>query len=119
MWQSGRLSSARPSELEAKSLALQDKLAAYHSDPRMDKMRQQREALPVTAKATDILAKIEVNDVTIVMAADRVPARRRRSPSCCLTITSTAAREQSATSSAHSLVHSQPCRWPSASRMSG
>lgn len=69
VWQSGRLSSARPSELEAKSLALQDKLAAYHSDPRMDKMRQQREALPVTAKATDILAKIEVNDVTIVMAA--------------------------------------------------
>jgi small subunit ribosomal protein S24e len=67
-WTSRRaISSAE--EIAAKSIALQDKLADYYSDPKLEKMRAQRQALPVTSKATDILAKIEVNDVTIVMAA--------------------------------------------------
>ncbi len=65
----GRLSKAGEAELEDKSRSLQDKLAAYQNDPQLEKMRAQRQSLPVTTKATDILAKIEVNDVTIVMAA--------------------------------------------------
>lgn len=54
---------------EAKSAALQNKLADYQSDPNLEKMRAQRDSLPVKTKATEILAKIEVNDVTIIMAA--------------------------------------------------
>lgn len=60
---------ASESELQRKSAALQDGLAQYYSDPSLEKMRNQRHTLPVYTRATDILAKIEVNDVTIVMAA--------------------------------------------------
>ncbi|WWC66226.1 uncharacterized protein I206_100127 [Kwoniella pini CBS 10737] len=56
-------------ELQNKSLELQDRLARYQSDPKLDAMRNQRQALPVTSRATEILTQIEVNDVTIVMAA--------------------------------------------------
>lgn len=66
---SGRTYVASEEELERKSVALQDKLADYQSDPRLTAMRAQRTSLPVTSRANDILAKIEVNDVTIVMAA--------------------------------------------------
>ncbi|WWC58777.1 uncharacterized protein I303_101321 [Kwoniella dejecticola CBS 10117] len=64
--------SSRPlnaKEMQNKSLELQDRLAKYQSDPKLDAMRNQRHALPVTSRATEILTKIEVNDVTIVMAA--------------------------------------------------
>ena len=54
---------------EAKSAALQAKLDEYQSDPKLEKMRAQRDSLPVKSKASEILAKIEVNDVTIIMAA--------------------------------------------------
>lgn len=68
-WSGGRRFQASESELRAKSLQLQDKLASYESDPSLERMRATRASLPVHTKATDILAKIEVNDVTIVMAA--------------------------------------------------
>jgi len=69
VFHSGLLSRASEAELEEKSRSLQKKLAAYQTDRKLDNMRKQRLSLPVTTKATDILAKIEVNDVTIVMAA--------------------------------------------------
>ncbi|WVQ82755.1 hypothetical protein IAT38_004887 [Cryptococcus sp. DSM 104549] len=68
-WHSGPQGRASEGELAEKSQSLQERLAAYQSDPKLEKMRQTREALPVTSRATEILAKIEVNDVTIVMAA--------------------------------------------------
>ena len=69
VFSTSRFVQATERELAAKSQTLQDKLAAYQTDPRLENMRTQRESLPVTSKATDILAKIEVNDVTIVMAS--------------------------------------------------
>ncbi|KAK4683833.1 small subunit ribosomal protein S24e, partial [Tremellales sp. Uapishka_1] len=68
-WNSSRRGHATEKDLDSKSLDLQDKLAAYQNDPRLDRMRAQRNSLPVTSRATDILATIEINDVTIVMAA--------------------------------------------------
>ncbi|WWC99866.1 hypothetical protein V866_006775 [Kwoniella sp. B9012] len=68
-WSSGGKRQLSEKELMNKSLDLQDRLAAYESDPKLETMRAQRNALPVTSRATEILAKIEVNDVTIVMAA--------------------------------------------------
>ncbi|WVW82502.1 hypothetical protein I302_104513 [Kwoniella bestiolae CBS 10118] len=68
-WSSGRNHQSSEKDLMNKSLDLQDRLAAYESDPKLEAMRAQRNALPVTSRATEILAKIEVNDVTIVMAA--------------------------------------------------
>jgi HrpA-like RNA helicase len=68
-WSGNRFGNASDDELQRKSDDLLDRLTDYASDPLLAKMRQQREALPVTSRATDILAKIEVNDVTIVMAA--------------------------------------------------
>jgi small subunit ribosomal protein S24e len=52
-----------------KSASLQNKLASYQADESLAAMRAQRESLPIFTKASGILAKIEVNDVTIVMAA--------------------------------------------------
>ena len=68
-WQGSRVSRLNPAEMEVKSKALQDKLTAYQVDPAMDRMRAQRDALPVKSKASELLAKIECNDVTIIMAA--------------------------------------------------
>ncbi|WRT64327.1 uncharacterized protein IL334_001259 [Kwoniella shivajii] len=68
-WGSGGNRQLSEKQLMDKSLDLQDRLAAYESDPKLEKMRTQRQSLPVTSRATEILAKIEVNDVTIVMAA--------------------------------------------------
>lgn len=68
-WHSGRGGAVTEDQLRQKSLALQEKLDTYQTDPNLEKMRAQRASLPVAAQATDILAKIEVNDVTIVMAA--------------------------------------------------
>jgi len=69
VFSSGRSSRMTEAEFVAKSKALQDKLAAYENDTKLEKMRAQRRSLPVSSKATDMLAKIEMNDVTIVMAA--------------------------------------------------
>ena len=69
VFMTGRLSRADEAEINEKSNVLRNKLTAYQTNPQLEKMRKQRQSLPVTAKATDILAKIEVNDVTIVMAA--------------------------------------------------
>lgn len=68
-WQGNRNGNTSEEFLTNKSNMLQEKLAAYQSDPQLEKMRAQRHSLPVSTKATDILAKIEVNDVTIIMAA--------------------------------------------------
>ncbi|WWC86426.1 uncharacterized protein L201_001303 [Kwoniella dendrophila CBS 6074] len=68
-WRSGNNYQLSDRELQDKSLELQDRLASYQSNPKLESMRNQRNALPVTSRATEILAKIEVNDVTIVMAA--------------------------------------------------
>jgi len=68
-WSGSRGGRLSEEGLKSKSQALMDKLANYQVDPKLEKMRAQRESLPVMTKATDILAKIEVNDVTIVMAA--------------------------------------------------
>lgn len=68
-WRSGGRRRATEAELAQKSQTLQDRLLDYHSDSKMDKMRKQRDALPIKLRATDILTKIQLNDVTIIMAA--------------------------------------------------
>lgn len=68
-WRSGGRQQASQAELERKNQVLQDRLLDYHSDPKMDRMRKQRDALPIKVRATDILTKVQLNDVTIVMAA--------------------------------------------------
>jgi HrpA-like RNA helicase len=68
-WKSNGKRKATAAELDAKSQRLRDQLDDYYTDPKMDKMRQQRDALPIKTRASDILAKIEMNDVTIIMAA--------------------------------------------------
>ncbi|KAF9471753.1 P-loop containing nucleoside triphosphate hydrolase protein [Pholiota conissans] len=59
----------RHANLEAKSKQLQNRRTAYLQDPKMEKMRQTRMALPVYAQAQEVLDQIAANDVTIVMAA--------------------------------------------------
>lgn len=68
-WSSGRKHHLSEKELESKSQILQNRLLDYNTDPKMDKMRQTRDSLPITLRATDILTKVQLNDVTIVMAA--------------------------------------------------
>ncbi|EIW72544.1 hypothetical protein TREMEDRAFT_70747 [Tremella mesenterica DSM 1558] len=68
-WSSSATLQASEEELENKSVALKDKLSAYLVNPSLGKMRQQRQSLPVTSKAADIIATVDSNDVTIVMAA--------------------------------------------------
>ena len=68
-WGGSRVSILNEEQLNRKSQLLQDKLVEYDADPALEAMRAQRNALPVKSKAQDILAKIEVNDVTIIMAA--------------------------------------------------
>ncbi|KAI5124693.1 hypothetical protein M0805_004300 [Coniferiporia weirii] len=61
----------KPNEgtLTAKSTELLHRKQSYLSDPRHEKMRQTRSALPVYTKAEDVLKHIEENEVTVVMAA--------------------------------------------------
>lgn len=54
---------------EKKSARLLEDLNAYQTDDRVKSMREQRRSLPVTQKAGDVLVKIELNQVTICMAA--------------------------------------------------
>lgn len=55
--------------LEEKSAKLLQDLEDYQVSEKMSKMRSQRNGLPVYQKATDVLVKIELNQITIVMAA--------------------------------------------------
>jgi HrpA-like RNA helicase len=60
---------ASPALLDAKSQRLLERLEAYDSDPKMAKMRAQRASLPVSARASELLAKFESNEVTVCLAA--------------------------------------------------
>lgn len=55
--------------MNEKSERLMRSLEDYQVDERMAKMREQRHGLPVYQKASDVLVKIELNHVSIVMAA--------------------------------------------------
>ncbi|PWZ01808.1 P-loop containing nucleoside triphosphate hydrolase protein, partial [Testicularia cyperi] len=55
--------------LDKKSRQLEINLANYYSDDRMTSMRNQRLSLPVSQKQSDVLVKVELNQVTICMAA--------------------------------------------------
>lgn len=55
--------------LKAKSNRLLEQLEKYDVDPRVAKLRDQRASLPVAAKSSELLAKIETNEATICMAA--------------------------------------------------
>jgi small subunit ribosomal protein S24e len=54
---------------EGKSTRMREAREAYENDPMMKQMRETRKSLPVFARADDLLATIERNDVTICMAA--------------------------------------------------
>lgn len=54
---------------QQKSARLLAALDAYQTDEKLTAMREQRRSLPVMQKASDVLVKIELNQVTIVMAA--------------------------------------------------
>lgn len=56
-------------EIEAKSAALMRRRKAYLEDPAMAKMRESRATLPVYSRADEVLKHLEVNEITIVMAA--------------------------------------------------
>lgn len=54
---------------EAKSLELLERLNAYQTCSSVKNIREQRQALPVMQRAGDILVKVELNQVTLCMAA--------------------------------------------------
>ncbi|CDU23490.1 related to ATP-dependent RNA helicase [Sporisorium scitamineum] len=60
---------ATEDSLQRKSEQLEHSLANYYSDDAMASMRNQRLNLPVSQKQSDVLVKIELNQVTICMAA--------------------------------------------------
>jgi HrpA-like RNA helicase len=55
--------------LVQKSESLMSDLSNYQIDSRLQKIREARQSLPVYKKASDVLVKIELNPITIVMAA--------------------------------------------------
>lgn len=55
--------------LDDKSAALKVRRDAYLQDPKMEKMRNTRAALPVYTRSDDVLKHIDENEVTICMAA--------------------------------------------------
>ncbi|KAI0094894.1 P-loop containing nucleoside triphosphate hydrolase protein [Irpex rosettiformis] len=55
--------------LAQKSATLKERRAKYLEDPEMEGMRLSRASLPVYTRATDILAHVRENEVTICMAA--------------------------------------------------
>ena len=61
--------------LAAKSSQLLTRRKAYLIDPKLERMRQTRQALPVYTKAKDVLTHIAENDVTICMAWPLTRAR--------------------------------------------
>ena len=68
-WSSQRSYRLSKEQMRSKSMSLKKKLDAYHQDPKLEKMRAARDALPVKTKAQGILDQIEANDVIIIMAA--------------------------------------------------
>ncbi|KAJ1021076.1 hypothetical protein NDA16_003862 [Ustilago loliicola] len=60
---------ATEDSLQRKSEQLESALANYYSDDAMAKMRDQRLSLPVSQKQSDVLVKVELNQVTICTAA--------------------------------------------------
>ena len=60
---------ATEDSLQRKSEQLEVSLANYYSDEAMANMRNQRLSLPVSQKQSDVLVKVELNQVTICMAA--------------------------------------------------
>lgn len=55
--------------LTLKSAELLERLQNYQVDPSVNSLREQRKSLPVSQRAADVLVKIEMNQVTIIMAA--------------------------------------------------
>ncbi|KIK70991.1 hypothetical protein GYMLUDRAFT_79166 [Collybiopsis luxurians FD-317 M1] len=66
---SKRYHASNPRALEAKSKDLLERQQKYYQNPSMERMRATRQALPVYTRADEILAAIEANDVTVLMAA--------------------------------------------------
>lgn len=64
-----RRAAERAPGLERKSAELKQRLQQYQTDPRVDKMRAQRQSLPVTSHASSVLAKIATSSVVVVLAA--------------------------------------------------
>lgn len=60
---------ATEESLQRKSEQLQLSLANYYSSDALASMRSQRLSLPVSQKQSDVLVKVELNQVTICMAA--------------------------------------------------
>ncbi|KAK4048803.1 hypothetical protein OIV83_004569 [Microbotryomycetes sp. JL201] len=65
----GGFASGGYTDLENRSQQLMERLKNYEIDDRLKKMRRQRESLPVTSNAASLLAKINTNAVTVVLAA--------------------------------------------------
>ncbi|KAL1719478.1 hypothetical protein EV715DRAFT_251413 [Schizophyllum commune] len=66
-WSASR--TASDATIQSKSKLLSERRQAYLENPKLDKMRKTRAALPVYTKAEDLIKHIEENDVTICMAA--------------------------------------------------
>ncbi|KAJ3750406.1 hypothetical protein DFH05DRAFT_1467125 [Lentinula detonsa] len=64
-----RYRTSNRSILAEKSRELRERQKKYNEDPSLEKMRATRAALPVHSRSEQILSAIEVNDVTILMAA--------------------------------------------------
>lgn len=64
-----RRAAARAPALERKSADLTQRLKNYQTEPRLDKMRAQRQSLPVSSHASSVLAKIATSSVVVVLAA--------------------------------------------------
>jgi small subunit ribosomal protein S24e len=59
----------RQEALKQKSAELLERLQTYQANETLSHLRAQRASLPVTAKAADIIAKVDVNPVTVLVAA--------------------------------------------------
>ncbi|KAI5476262.1 hypothetical protein MNV49_007899 [Pseudohyphozyma bogoriensis] len=67
--QAARRAEARKPMLEQKSKNLLQRLTDYQTDPRVEKIRNQRNTLPVHSHASSVLAKIATSSVVVVLAA--------------------------------------------------
>lgn len=67
--QAARRADLRAPVIARKSEELLARLQNYQTDPRVEKMRAQRESLPVASHASSVLAKIATSSVVVVLAA--------------------------------------------------
>lgn len=67
--QAARRADLRAPVIARKSEELLARLQNYQTDPRVEKMRTQRESLPVASHASSVLAKIATSSVVVVLAA--------------------------------------------------